>query len=229
MRRVFERQSNIAIGNMGQICTSTSRIYVQEAVYEGFLSRFVEYTKENSIVGNPFDSNVTHGPQVSKLQQEKILSYVETTKKEGARLLHGGDSPSGQGYFVNPTIFADVRDDMTAVREEIFGPFVVIQSFKTEEEVVEKANDSEYGLGAAIFTQDITRGHTISAAIEAGMVWVSDLEGSLGELFLTASIDQQLPRLPFWYSFWWREAERDRSRARPVRSLSIHAGQGCPW
>lgn len=158
----------------GQVCTSTSRIYVQDSVYEKFLEEFKKYTKDNTTIGSQFDSNVTHGPQISKNQQEKIMSYVDSAKSEGARLVLGGEVSHKQGYFVDPTIFADVRDDMKAVREEVFGPFVVVQSFSSEDEVVEKANDTEYGLGAAVFTKDIVRGHRVAGEIQAGMVWVSE-------------------------------------------------------
>lgn len=158
---------------MGQICTSTSRLYVQDSVYDKFLDMFREYTKANSKVGSQFDSNINHGPQISKTQQERILSYVDSAKSEGARLVLGGDKPDQEGgYFVMPTIFADVTNDMKAVREEVFGPFVVIQSFNSQQEVIEKANDTQYGLGAAVFTKDIVRGHKVADAIEAGMVWV---------------------------------------------------------
>lgn len=158
---------------MGQICTSTSRIFVQNTIYGEFLKQFASYTNENSIIGDPFDPKVTHGPQISQAQQQKILAYVESAKTDGARLVLGGTAPEGKGFFINPTIFADVHGQMRAVREEIFGPFVVVEKFETEEEVLRKANDTEYGLGAAVFTQNMARGHRAAAAIEAGMVWVS--------------------------------------------------------
>jgi acyl-CoA reductase-like NAD-dependent aldehyde dehydrogenase len=160
---------------MGQVCTATSRLYVQDTIYEKFLEAFKKQTKESTNVGSQFDASTNHGPQVSKAAQEKILSYIDTAKSEGAELIHGG-TQSGipeKGYFVEPTVFANCNNDMKIVREEIFGPFVVIQSFKTEDEAVEKANDSEFGLGAAVFTKDIMRGHRVAANIEAGMVWVS--------------------------------------------------------
>jgi len=163
----------------GQVCTSTSRIYVQESVYEKFLEEFKKYTQENTTIGSQFDSNVTHGPQISKAQQEKIMSYVDSAKSEGARLILGGEVPKNEkGFFVDPTIFADVRSDMKASREEVFGPFVVVSSFKTEDEVVEKANDTEYGLGAAVFTKDIVRGHRVAGEIQAGMVWINSSQDS---------------------------------------------------
>ena len=160
---------------MGQVCTATSRLYIQDTIYDKFLELFKKHTKENTAIGSQFDSNVNHGPQVSKAAQERILGYVEAAKSEGAELIYGG-TQSGipeKGYFIEPTVFANVKNDMKIVREEIFGPFAVIQSFKTEEEAVEKANETEYGLGAAVFTKDIMRGHRVAGDIEAGMVWVS--------------------------------------------------------
>ena len=160
---------------MGQVCTATSRLYVQDTIYDKFLEAFKKQTKESTNIGSQFDASTNHGPQVSRAAQEKILSYIDTAKSEGAELIHGG-TQSGipeKGYFVEPTVFANCNNDMKTVREEIFGPFVVIQSFKTEEEAVEKANDTEFGLGAAVFTNDIMRGHRVAGNIEAGMVWVS--------------------------------------------------------
>ncbi|KAI1080763.1 aldehyde dehydrogenase [Whalleya microplaca] len=164
--------------NMGQVCTSTSRIYVQEKIYDKFLEQFKEYTSKNISHGSQFDENANHGPQVSKAQQERILSYIESAKSEGGRLLLGGNAPTEKGYFVEPTIFADMKNHMKAVREEVFGPFVAIQSFTTEEDAIEKANDTEYGLGAALFTKDIVRAHQVAAEIEAGMVWINSSQDS---------------------------------------------------
>jgi aldehyde dehydrogenase (NAD+) len=160
---------------MGQVCTATSRLYVQDTIYDKFLDAFKKQTKESTKIGSQFDADTNHGPQVSKAAQEKILAYLDTAKSDGAELIYGGrqDGVPEKGYFVEPTIFANCTNSMKIVREEIFGPFVVIQSFKTEEEAVEKANDTEFGLGAAVFTKDIMRGHRVAGAIEAGMVWVS--------------------------------------------------------
>lgn len=165
---------------MGQVCTATSRLYVQDTVYEKFLEEFKKHTKENTNIGSQFDANVNHGPQISKAAQDRITSYIAQAKSEGAKLIHGGTQSClpNKGYFVEPTIFANVTNDMKAVREEIFGPFVVIQSFTTEDEVIAKANDTDYGLGAAVFTKDIMRGHRVAGAIEAGMVWINSSQDS---------------------------------------------------
>lgn len=165
------------MSNMGQICTSTSRIYVHDSVYESFVERFKQYTIETSVVGSQFDPKVNHGPQVSAAQRDRILRYFEAAKKEGATLVLGENQPpnNAKGYFAHPIIFSDTDRNMTPVREEVFGPFVVIQSFSSQQDAIDKANDTEYGLGAAIFTENITRAHTVAAAIEAGMVWVCTL------------------------------------------------------
>ena len=158
---------------MGQVCTATSRIYVQEGIYETFVQAFKVHVQEVTKIGNPFSEDTSNGPQVSKDQWEKIMGYIAIGQSEGAKLVCGGEKYENTGYFVAPTIFVDIKDDMRISREEIFGPVVTITSFKTEEDVIRRANDSKYGLAAAIFTQDITRAHKIAAKIQAGMVWVS--------------------------------------------------------
>ncbi|KAF4976376.1 hypothetical protein FZEAL_6952 [Fusarium zealandicum] len=159
--------------NMGQVCTSTSRIYVHEDIYEDFLKRFVEVTKENQKIGDPFSEDTWQGPQVSQSQYEKILSYIDQGKKSGARLLHGGAKTDSKGYFIEPTVFADTTEDTAIVRDEIFGPVVVISKFKTVDEVVAKANDTAYGLAAALFTEKIAKAHKVARRLQAGMVWIN--------------------------------------------------------
>ncbi|CAI6336088.1 unnamed protein product [Periconia digitata] len=166
------------MGGMGQVCTATSRIYVQDTIYDKYLSLLKDYTLNNTTIGSQFDESVNHGAQISKAQQDKILGYVQSGKDEGARLVTGGNAKEGKGYFVEPTIFADTTQDMKIVREEVFGPFAVIQSFKSEEDAIEKANDSDYGLGAAVFTKDIVKGHSVAHSIEAGMVWINSSQDS---------------------------------------------------
>ncbi|KAL6860360.1 hypothetical protein ACO1O0_004387 [Amphichorda felina] len=161
------------MGNMGQVCTSTSRIYVQDTIYDKFLEKFVEVTKANAQVGDPFKEDTYLGPQVSKPQYEKILSYIEQGKKSGARLLHGGAKVGDKGYFLEPTVFADTTEDMTIVKEEIFGPVVAIGKFSTEEEVIAKANDTSYGLAAALFTEKVRKAHKVARKLQAGMVWIN--------------------------------------------------------
>ncbi|KAL2683141.1 hypothetical protein Neosp_007608 [[Neocosmospora] mangrovei] len=159
--------------NMGQVCTSTSRIYVHENIYEDFLKRFVEVTKENQKIGDPFGKDTWQGPQVSRTQYEKILSYIDQGKSSGARLLHGGAKTGSKGYYLEPTVFADTTEDMAIVRDEIFGPVVAIAKFRTDDEVVAKANDTAYGLAAALFTEKVARAHTVARRLQAGMVWIN--------------------------------------------------------
>ncbi|KAI8666061.1 hypothetical protein NCS57_00829700 [Fusarium keratoplasticum] len=159
--------------NMGQVCTSTSRIYVHENIYEDFLKRFVEVTKENQKIGDPFGKDTWQGPQVSRTQYEKIVSYIDQGKSSGARLLHGGAKTGSKGYYLEPTVFADTTEDMAIVRDEIFGPVVAIAKFRTVDEVVAKANDTSYGLAAALFTEKVARAHTVARRLQAGMVWIN--------------------------------------------------------
>ncbi|KAI8648202.1 Aldedh domain-containing protein [Fusarium keratoplasticum] len=159
--------------NQGQTCISTSRIYVQEGVYDRFVEKFAEVTRKHHLLGDPFDPNTWQGPQISKAQYEKVLSYIEEGKKSGARLVYGGATHGQKGYFIEPTAFADTTEDMKIVQEEIFGPVVAISKFKTFDEVLVKANNSCYGLSAAVFTENITKGHQMARRLQAGMVFLN--------------------------------------------------------
>ncbi|KAK5203310.1 mitochondrial aldehyde dehydrogenase [Exophiala xenobiotica] len=170
------------MGNMGQICTATSRVFVHEKIYDDFLKKFVAYTDTISVVGDPFDEKSWHGPQVSKDQYNKILSYVQSAKDEGATIVSGGKTAANRrqdkGYYIEPTIVGDIKPSMKAYQEEIFGPFVVLSKFTEEEDVLQLANDSEYGLAAAVFTNDITRAIRVSENLQAGMVWINSNNNS---------------------------------------------------
>ncbi|KAL3487242.1 aldehyde dehydrogenase [Aspergillus germanicus] len=169
------------MSNMGQICTASSRVFVQDTIYDRFLALFLEQVREAGVVGDPFDESVTHGPQISRLQYERILGHIQQAKKEGANLLLGGEpEPGRKGYFIPPTVFTDVTDDMTIYREEVFGPVVVVCKFSTEQEVIQRANDTIYGLAGAVFTENITKGHRVARKIQAGSVWVnSTIDGDI--------------------------------------------------
>lgn len=170
------------MSNMGQVCTATSRVLVQDTIHDKFVAEFKKIVASTSKVGDPFADDTFQGPQVTKAQYERVLSYIESGKSEGAKLEAGGvphkNVGDGKGFFIEPTIFTNVTDNMKIYREEVFGPFVAIASFKTEEEALNKANDTTYGLGAAVFTRDIERAHRVAAEIEAGMVWINSSNDS---------------------------------------------------
>ncbi|KAJ5731700.1 uncharacterized protein N7483_006208 [Penicillium malachiteum] len=160
--------------NNGQICAAGSRIYVQDSIYDRFIEAYKKASADApTVAGNPLDPSTTKGPVVSKVQHEKILDYIRQGKECGARLLFGGERIGEKGYFVQNTAFADVGDDATIMREEIFGPVASIAKFSTEEEVIFKANDSAHGLSAAIFTNDVNRAHRVTQALESGQVTVN--------------------------------------------------------
>lgn len=159
--------------NMGQVCSATSRILVQDTIYDKFVKGYKEYTASVTAVGSVFDESKSHGPLVSKIQFDKVLEYIETGKKEGATLALGGTAPLEKGYFVEPTIFADVTDDMTIWKEEIFGPVVCVSKFSTEKEALSRANDSSYGLGSSVFSENISRCIRVASALQAGSVWIN--------------------------------------------------------
>lgn len=166
------------MANQGQVCSATSRIFVQEGSYEEFVKAFRDTVEKVSVVGDPFDEKTFQGPQVTKQQYERVLKYAEIGKKEGATLVAGGEplkeaTSSGKGYFVAPTIFTDVTEQMAIYQEEVFGPFVVIGKFKTEEEALRLANNTSYGLGSAVFTKDLERATRVAREIESGTVWVN--------------------------------------------------------
>lgn len=173
--------SHIGImSNQGQICTATSRILVQEPIYGAFVEKFKATVETTSVVGDPFEENTFQGPQVTKAQYERVLGFIKAGKEEGATVMLGGEPApqKGKGFFIAPTVFTNVKPTMTIYREEIFGPCVALVSFKTEEEAIELANDTTYGLGAALFTKDLTRAHRVAREIEAGMVWVNSSNDS---------------------------------------------------
>ncbi|KAJ5617162.1 hypothetical protein N7537_002276 [Penicillium hordei] len=160
--------------NNGQICAAGSRIYVQASIYDRFIEAYKKAAADApTVAGNPLDASTTKGPVVSRVQHEKILDFIRQGKQSGAKLLFGGKRIGDKGYFVENTAFADVGDDTTIMREEIFGPVASIAKFTTEEEVIFKANDSHHGLSAAIFTNDVNRAHRVIKELESGQVTVN--------------------------------------------------------
>ncbi|OUM52028.1 hypothetical protein BVG19_g1180 [[Candida] boidinii] len=161
--------------NKGEVCTSTSRFYVQEKIYDEFIAKFKEFCESTIKISSPFEEGCTIGPLVSKQQLDKVVSYIDIGVKEGAKLVSGGKKVKEEtgGYFIQPTIFADCTEEMRINTEEIFGPVVSISKFTDEAEVISKADDSQYGLGAALFSKDVTRCHKVAHKIQAGMVWIN--------------------------------------------------------
>ena len=158
--------------NQGQCCCAGSRVFVEEKIYDQFVEKSVARAK-NRVVGNPFDENTEQGPQVDKDQFDKVMGYIEAGRRDGAKMLCGGGQVGKAGYFIQPTVFSDVRDEMKIAREEIFGPVMSIIKFKSIEEVVKRANTTNYGLAAAVWTKDITKAMAISNSVRAGTVWVN--------------------------------------------------------
>ncbi|XP_074850171.1 aldehyde dehydrogenase 1A1 [Carettochelys insculpta] len=158
--------------HQGQCCIAGSRIFVEEPVYEEFVHRSVERVKK-IVLGDPLSSGVNQGPQINKAQFHKILDLIESGKREGAKLECGGGPWGDKGYFVQPTVFSNVTDEMRIAKEEIFGPVQQIMKFKTVDEVIERANNTHYGLAAAVFTKDLDKALTFASALQAGTVWVN--------------------------------------------------------
>ncbi|KAJ6149830.1 Aldehyde dehydrogenase N-terminal [Penicillium samsonianum] len=164
------------------ICTATSRVFVHEHIYDSFMDAFVAYATSVNVIGDPFDNNTSQGAQVSKQQFDKILAYVQAAKEEGATIVSGGtvaeNRPNNKGYFISPTVVGNVKSSMRVYREEIFGPFGVFIKFNDEKDVIKMANDTDYGLAAAIYTRDNARIHRIVPQLKVGMVSVNATNNS---------------------------------------------------
>ena len=162
--------------NQGQVCCAGSRVFVQESIYDKFVEAAVKAFNQVN-VGDPLDPNTQMGSQVDQGQLKKIMSYVELAKEEGATIACGGEpckeGACANGAFMKPTLIVNANNSMRVAQEEIFGPVAVVIKFKTEEEVIAMANDSVYGLGGAVWTQDINRAFRVARAIETGRMWVN--------------------------------------------------------
>ncbi len=163
--------------NQGQVCCAGSRVFIHEDIYERFLDEAVK-AFDRIKVGLPWEKDTVMGSQINEDQLNKILGYIEIGKKEGAKIACGGYRVTGggldKGFFMKPTILADVHNKMRVAQEEIFGPVVCFIKFKAEDEVIEMANDSEYGLGGAVWTKDINRAFRVANAVETGRMWVNN-------------------------------------------------------
>lgn len=156
----------------GQCCTAGSRLFVEDKIREEFVGKLAAKARERRI-GDPLDSATQQGPQVSQEQLDKIMGYVDLGQKQGAKLVSGGKKAGERGFFVEPTIFDGVKDDMAIAKDEIFGPVVSVLPFKSADEVFTRANQTYYGLAAAIWTKDIDKAHLYAKHVKAGTVWVN--------------------------------------------------------
>ena len=162
--------------NQGQVCCAGSRVFVQESIYDKFVEAAADAFSKVT-VGDPLNPATQMGSQINMSQVNKILSYIDIAKSEGAKILCGGEqfkeNGCENGCFMQPTLITDVTNDMRIAQEEIFGPVAVIIKFRTEEEVIAMANDSEYGLGGAVWTRDLNRALRVSRAVETGRMWIN--------------------------------------------------------
>jgi acyl-CoA reductase-like NAD-dependent aldehyde dehydrogenase len=156
----------------GQVCCAGTRVFVQRDFHDEFVDRLTKQAARAK-AGDPLDPKTMIGPLVSKEQFERVKGYLDIGKKEGAEPKLGGDVRGGKGYFVDPTIFTNVKNDMRIAREEIFGPVASVIPFKDENDAVLQGNDTTYGLAAAVWTNDVSRAHKVARALKAGTVWVT--------------------------------------------------------
>ncbi len=184
--------------NSGQVCYAGSRLYVQRKSYDKVMAGIAAIAQKMRI-GDGFDPKTEIGPLISRRQRDSVMQYVENGLAEGAELVTGGKAVERDGYFVQPTVFANTRADMRIAREEIFGPVLAAMPFDTVEEVAGLANDTRYGLGAGVFTRDVSTAHRVAKAVQAGNVWVNFYGGA----------DKSLPFGGYKESGWGREGGMD--------------------
>ena len=158
--------------NQGQCCCAGSRLFVEEKVHDEVIDRLKEKNADRK-VGDPFDPDTHQGPQVDQAQFDKILKYVEYGKSDGAKMVSGGKRVGTKGYFVEPTLFAGVTDDMRIAKDEIFGPVLSVLKFKNMDEIIKRSNATNFGLAAAVWTRDVAKAHRYAAAVRAGTVWIN--------------------------------------------------------
>ena len=186
---VSQAVSAAMLGNFytqGEVCTNCTRVYVHKNIYQAFLAELKTRTENNIIAGDPLDPNVNFGALISKQHQDLVLSYIEQGKAEGATLLTGGTSltpkSAPNGYFVAPTVFSDCHDNMRIVKEEIFGPVMSVLMFEDEADVIQRANNTQLGLGAGVFSLNIQRAHRVIHELKAGICWINSYGNSPAEM-----------------------------------------------
>ncbi len=158
--------------NQGQSCCAGSRVFVEEKIYQQFVEKSVARARKRR-VGDPLDPTTEQGPQVDQSQFNSVMGYIESGRSDGATLACGGEPVGNRGYFIQPTVFADVQDEMKIARQEIFGPVMSVIVFKDVDEVIARANRTNYGLAAGVWTRDIKKAHAVANAMRAGTVWVN--------------------------------------------------------
>ncbi len=158
--------------NQGQCCCAGSRLFVEDAIHDAFVDRVVAMSRARK-VGDPFEPTTQQGPQVDKAQFDKIMGYIEAGRREGATCAAGGSRVGDRGFFIEPTVFTDVKDEMAIAREEIFGPVLSVLKFSDTEELVRRANATNFGLAAAVWTRNVARAHDVARRLRAGTVWVN--------------------------------------------------------
>ena len=158
--------------NQGQCCCAGSRLFVEDRAHDEIVDRLADMNQQRKL-GDPFDPETEQGPQVDQAQFDKILQYVEYGKEDGAKCVSGGERFGDQGYFVEPTLFTGVTDDMRIARDEIFGPVLSVMKFSDVEEMVQRANNTNFGLAAAVWTRDVGKAHQFAKKVRAGTVWVN--------------------------------------------------------
>ncbi|MFO1041667.1 MAG: aldehyde dehydrogenase family protein [Planctomycetaceae bacterium] len=158
--------------NQGQCCCAGSRLFVEESIHAQFVEKVVARAKTRRL-GDSLDPNTTQGPQVDQEQFQKIMSYIDKGKSEGANCLTGGSRVGNKGFFIEPTVFDNVTDEMSIARDEIFGPVMSILPFKNVDDIINRANNTYYGLAAAVWTKDVQKAHRFAASVRAGTVWVN--------------------------------------------------------
>ncbi|AAS52336.2 ADR417Wp [Eremothecium gossypii ATCC 10895] len=172
LKKAAQNVLNSIFFNGGEVCCAGSRMYIEEPIYEEFLQE-IKAVAESVKVGDPFLEDTFQGAQTSQMQLDKILSYIEIGKQEGARVVTGGERLGEKGYYVKPTIFADVREDMRIVKEEIFGPVVTVTKFTNIDDLLEMANDTQYGLAAGVYSSSMKKAIDVANRLDAGTVWIN--------------------------------------------------------
>lgn len=173
LEKAAKETANSIQWNSGQVCMANSRIYVHESIAPAFMELF-KNAFASIVKGNPLDKTTNHGPQADKLQWDQVQNYIEASKQLGKLVLGSKEkADDSNGYYVEPTIFTEVPEDAKAMKEEIFGPVVHVNTFSTEDEVVNKANNTEYGLYASVYTKDLSRALRMAKKLESGSVGIN--------------------------------------------------------